>query len=140
MAITEAKLRELRQLSPRQQIENDIFCFLDFIQHPGDQRVGNFLERLFRTVRYGGLLFRENAENSEGPTGWQWWHYTNLPISSVFGHGGRLMIQYRSTAFRDWLFGDVTKLISKRFSTHEMANLERDVRLPNGLSKTIDEI
>jgi hypothetical protein len=126
-SITDAMKRQLRAKSPSEQFEQDVQAITAFIENPAKRsnpneraRVKGFVIKLFRTIRYGGLLFRENAAETTGPHGWQWWHYTGMPLASVLGHGGRVMIQYHTPAFPRWLFDEAQHQWSGRFSTHNM--------------------
>lgn len=48
------------------------------------------LSRLFKVLRYGGLLYRNDRNDDEG---WQYWHDTGLPIATALSHGSRVLIQ-----------------------------------------------
>jgi hypothetical protein len=119
--------RQLREKSAWAQFQQDVDAIALFMRYPckarnpkETSRVRPFLVKLFQTIRYGGLLFRENARHTHGRYGWQWWHYTGIPIASVFGHGGRVMIQCRTDRFHQWLFNEVQHQWSGRPSTHNI--------------------
>ena len=51
------RVKQLKKLSPLDQIMQDVVALARFYRNPGDDRLGEFLKKLFRTVIYGGLLF-----------------------------------------------------------------------------------
>jgi hypothetical protein len=144
MAADKETLINLRNLTPQEQVENDCKALELFYDSPGNnaRKVKPFLAKLFITVRYGGLQFRENQKTSIGISGWQWWSYTGLPVGAVFGHGGRLMIQddTQNSEFTEWLFSDISWLMTSRWSTHKVKRLNVQEAVAGNLQKWIKEV
>lgn len=122
---------EYEKFGSKKQLERDSKLWRLTLRYPQNVDKKNILKRIFLTLKFGGLIF-QNEEKE-----WKNWSDLNLPISSVFGHGGRVLIQLpplndmklkRDHSFWCWLItGDVNGDLSKFISTsHNSEEAEKE--------------
>ena len=117
------------------QFNLDARMWYGAIQSPGNAALRPFLKKLFAIFMNAGVFGNAQKSSSGRPHMWQDFWRIGLPLASILGHGGRVIIQLpirtetdnSARRFFDWLTAEIKQadlLFSRSAATHALDHNE----------------